>query len=260
MKKLLPFLILLYLLSAAVTAAGASTRNAPVNQDPPPDSPPTQAEGELPVYDLSFPEDMPLTARNFVLTARAQFEAHPFEKLPKANEYTRWYYEDKREIGWCSVFQIWCAYHSGVRLIRWNGKEPVEEGEVFSAMEGRVGNVYKAFSARNRWLSGEEGAVPEPGYLIIYGVRGSTPYTHIAIVESVTPVGGTVYELTTLEGNVNSTIKRMNFRYDAAPAKPYYNMSVIPDGEITREGCQYTLQKNTWYVTGFCKTWQPDAQ
>ena len=35
--------------------------------------------------DLTFPEGMPLTARNFVLQARAQFELHPFEKLPKAS-------------------------------------------------------------------------------------------------------------------------------------------------------------------------------
>ena len=48
----------------------------------------TQAEGELESYGLTFPEDMPLAARNFVLLARAQFEKHNWAKLPKNNEYT----------------------------------------------------------------------------------------------------------------------------------------------------------------------------
>lgn len=250
MRRVLPIL-----LAALLICACAVADTAPVRMDPPPQSEPTQAEGELVSYDLEFPADMPLEARNFVLQARAQFELHPFEKLPKANEYTYWYYHDKREIGWCSVFQIWCAYHSGVRLIHYNLKEQLPEDAVFTAMEGRVGNVYKAFDKQGRWLSGTEGAVPRPGYVVIYGVRGSTPYTHIAIVESVTPLGGSLYELTTVEGNINSTIKRMNYRYDARPAQPYYNMSVVPEAEITRQNCQYTLQKNNWYITGFGATW-----
>ena len=250
MRRVLPIL-----LAALLICACAVADTAPVRMDPPPQSEPTQTEGELASYDLEFPADMPLEARNFVLQARAQFELHPFEKLPKANEYTYWYYHDKREIGWCSVFQIWCAYHSGVRLIHYNLKEQLPEDAVFTAMEGRVGNVYKAFDKQGRWLSGTEGAVPRPGYVVIYGVRGSTPYTHIAIVESVTPLGGSLYELTTVEGNINSTIKRMNYRYDARPAQPYYNMSVVPEAEITRQNCQYTLQKNNWYITGFGATW-----
>ncbi|MDO5299918.1 MAG: CHAP domain-containing protein [Clostridia bacterium] len=229
---------------------------APVKMENPPEAISTQEEGELETYDLTFPEDMPLAARNFVLTARAQFELHPFEKLPKANDYTKWYYHDKREIGWCSVFQIWCAYHSGLQLIRYKQGVEAAPDLCISAMEGRVGNVYLAFEEQGRWLQADEiEAVPKPGYLVIYGVRGSTPYTHVAIVESVTELGDGVYELTTIEGNVNSTIKRMNYRYDATPKQKYYNMSVVPEGEITRENCQYTLQKDTWYVTGFAKTW-----
>ncbi len=234
---------------------GARADTAPVNMDPPPQSLSVQNDDYPDNYDLTFPGNMPLEARHFVLQARMQFERHPFEKLPKANEYTNWYYHDKREIGWCSVFQIWCAYHSGVELIHYKLKDRLPEEAVFTAMEGRVGNVYKAFEKQGRWLSGTEGGIPRPGYLVIYGVRGSTPYTHIAIVESVTALDDGRYELTTIEGNINSTIKRMNYRYNANPEKPYYNMSVIPENEITRMNCQYTLQKNNWYITGFCATW-----
>jgi len=86
-------------------------------------------------------------------------------------------------------------------------------------------------------------------------VRSSTPYTHVAIVESVRDLGGGLYELTTIEGNLNSTVRRINYRYNANPKRKYYNMSVVPENEITQENCQYTLQKDDWYVTGFCATW-----
>ena len=249
MKKLI-FALAAMVLSAACALA------APVDMKIPPEAIKTQEEGELESYGLTFPEEMPLAARNFVLTARAEFEKHPFEKLPKNNDYTHWYYEDEREIGWCSVFQIYCAYHSGVQLIKHKQDVQVAQTDVISAMEGRVGNVYYVFDAHDRWQQADKmEAIPKPGYIIIYGKRGSTPYTHVGIVETVTELGDGVYELTTIEGNVNSTIKRMNYRYDATPAKKYYNMSNIPEAEITQENCQYTVHKKDWYITGFGATW-----
>lgn len=110
-------------------------------------------------------------------------------------------------------------------------------------MEGRVGNVRLAFEEHGRWLDGTEGAVPKPGYLVIYGVRSSTPYTHVAIVESVRDLGGGLYELTTIEGNLNSTVRRINYRYKREPQAQIYNMSVVPENEITQENCQYTLRR-----------------
>ena len=250
MKRILAFA------AAMCMAAGVALADtAPVKMQTPPEAIETQAEGELETYGLTFPEDMPLAARNFVLTARAEFEKNDWTKLPKNNEYTKWYYHDNREIGWCSVFQIYCAYHSGLQLIRYKQDVTVEPGECISAMEGRVGNVRLAFEEHGRWLDGTEGGVPKPGYLVIYGVRASTPYTHVAIVESVKDLGDDVYELTTIEGNLNSTVRRVNYRYDATPKRQYYNMSAVPEDEITEENCQYKLQKDDWYVTGFCATW-----
>ena len=247
--------ILAFAAAMCMAAGVALADTAPVKMQTPPEAIETQAEGELDTYGLTFPEDMPLAARNFVLTARAEFEKNNWTKLPKNNEYTKWYYHDNREIGWCSVFQIYCAYHSGLQLIRYKQDVTVEPGECISAMEGRVGNVRLAFEEHGRWLDGTEGGVPKPGYLVIYGVRASTPYTHVAIVESVKELGGDVYELTTIEGNLNSAIRRINYRYDATPKRQYYNMSAVPENEITEENCQYKLQKDDWYVTGFCATW-----
>ena len=242
-------------LAMLLFAAAALAEKAPVYMEVPPAAIETQAEGELEGYGLEFPEDMPLAARNFVLLARAQFEKNDWAKLPKNNEYTKWYYQDNREIGWCSVFQLWCAYHSGMQLIRYKQEIEVQPGECISAMEGRVGNVYLAFEQQGRWLDGTQGGVPKPGYLVIYGVRSSTPYTHVAIVESVVDMGDGIYELTTIEGNINSSVRRMNYRYNATPKKKYYNMQAIPESEIVQENCQYKLQKDTWYITGFCATW-----
>ena len=236
-------------------AAPALADQAPVKMETPPAAIETQAEGELETYGLTFPEDMPLAARNFVLTARAEFEKNDWQRLPKNNEYTRWYFHDEREIGWCSVFQIYCAQHSGLQLIRYKQGVNVAQGDCISAMEGRVGNVRLAFEEHDRWVDAEKGGVPKPGYLVIYGVQGSTPYTHVAIVESVTPLEDGRYELTTIEGNLNSTVRRLNYRYDPTPKKVYHNMFVVPEDEITQENCQYTLQKDTWYITGFCATW-----
>lgn len=244
------------LAAAMCIAAGAALADmAPVKMQTPPEAIETQAEGELETYGLTFPENMPLAARNFVLTARAEFEKNNWTKLPKNNEYTKWYYHDNREIGWCSVFQIYCAYHSGLQLIRYKQDVTVAPDACISAMEGRVGNVRLAFEEHGRWVDGTEGGVPKPGYLVIYGVRASTPYTHVAIVESVKEMGDGVYELTTIEGNLNSTVRRINYRYDATPKRQYYNMSAVPEDEITEENCQYKLQKDDWYVTGFCATW-----
>ena len=69
-----------------MTAVGALADTAPVKMEVPPEAIETQAEGELETYDLTFPEDMPLAARNFVLFARTEFEKNDWTRLPKCNE------------------------------------------------------------------------------------------------------------------------------------------------------------------------------
>ena len=122
--------IILCFLLLMMMAAGALADTAPVKMEVPPEAIETQAEGELETYGLTFPEDMPLAARNFVLFARAEFEKNDWTRLPKCNEYTQWYYHDKREIGWCSVFQIYCAYHSGLQLVRYKQDVDVQPDRI----------------------------------------------------------------------------------------------------------------------------------
>lgn len=197
---------------------------------------------------------VPEAIRALIEVAHGEFEKHDWEKLPKNNDYTRWYYGDERQIGWCSVFQFWCMHQAGIPLFKKDAIEVPADG-VFGLAEGKPGNVKLGYESLERFLPGEEGGIPQPGYLVIYGVRGSTPYTHIAIVETVTPLGEGVYELTTVEGNINSSVRRYRYRYDATPKVRYKNMAVVPEAEREDENCQYKLHNEKWYVTGFCVTW-----
>lgn len=197
---------------------------------------------------------IPEKIQTLIGVAHAQFVKHDWAKLPKNNEYTRWYYGDERKIGWCSVFQIWCMHEAGIPLFKRDDIQVPEDG-IFALAEGKPGNVKVGYEGLERFVLGEEGGIPQPGYLVVYGVRGSTPYTHIAIVETVTPLGDGVYELTTVEGNVNSCVRRYRYRYDATPQTRYRNMSTVPAEAQEDPNCQYKLHSDKWYITGFAVTW-----
>ena len=259
MKKIIALCLALWLLPAGALAGRLEvTQETPAITRAPGGEAATQEDEGAALAPPEAPDEgaqggeIPEKIQRFIEVARAEFEANDWKKLPKDNKYTVWYYGDHRQIGWCSVFLIWCANEAGIPLFKKDAVEMPDDG-VFSCIEGRVGNVKLGFESVGRWTETEP---PKPGYLIVYGVRGSTPYTHIAMVESVTEIGEGVYELTTLEGNINSTVKRYRYRYDLTPKKAYHNMSVVPEGERSDENCQYKLHNEKWYVFGFCKTWE----
>ena len=252
MKKFIALLLALWVLPSAALAGGLEV----TQEEPAVVAAASEDEADAALADAqddeAADEQIPEKIRRFIDVARTEFEANDWKKLPKDNKYTVWYYGDHRQIGWCSVFLIWCANEAGIPLFKKDAVEMPEDG-IFSCIEGRVGNVKLGFESVGRWTETEP---PKPGYLIIYGVRGSTPYTHIAMVETVTEISEGTYELTTLEGNINSTVKRYRYRYDLTPKKAYYNMSAVPEDERTDENCQYKLHNEKWYVFGFCKTWE----
>ena len=160
-----------------MTAAGALADTAPVKMAVPPEAIATQAEGELEDYGLTFPEDMPLAARNFVRFARAEFEKNGGARLPKCNEYTRWYYHDKREIGWCSVFQLYCAYHSGLQLVRYRQDTEVQPGSIITT--SGAGGVFPGDLLIGRVDSVERSNADSSYYAIL------TPYVDVTEVTDV---------------------------------------------------------------------------
>ena len=160
-----------------MTATGALADTAPVKMAVPPEAITTQAEGELEDYGLTFPADMPLAARNFVRFARAEFEKNGGARLPKCNEYTRWYYHDKREIGWCSVFQLYCAYHSGLQLVRYRQDTEVQPGSIITT--SGAGGVFPGDLLIGRVDSVERSNADSSYYAIL------TPYVDVTEVTDV---------------------------------------------------------------------------
>ena len=80
------------------------------------------AAGEQ-VLKVSVSDDaMPQLIRNYLYVLRREFTEVQRARLPKYNKYAKWYYRKKNEVGWCSVFTIYCANAAGA--------EPVKKGDV----------------------------------------------------------------------------------------------------------------------------------
>ena len=63
----------------------------------------------------------------------------------------------------------------------------------------------------------------------------------MCIRDRVTPLGEGVYELTTVEGNVNSCVRRYRYRYDATPKERYKN--TVSYTHLTRTRAEICCQR-----------------
>ncbi len=204
---------------------------------------------------------MPERVKAFVYVARREYLQNARARLPKANDYTRWYYRSAKEVGWCSVFTIWCANASGFDPVPDEDAAAFTNGEVLFLREGQVGNQYDAFAALNRFTG-----IPRPGYLVIYAnCKNAYLVTHIGIVTEVTALPDGLYRITTVEGNMSNTVKCYTYLYDSLSSNHLLtadtrdgllkNMSVVPAEAQTDPLTQYELSTETWTVFGFCATW-----
>lgn len=214
-------------------------------------------------YLITVSDDaMPETVKNYVYVIKREFYSVQRARLPKYNQYAKWYYGKKKEVGWCSVFTIYCANASGNNPIKEKELDLVNTPVVQYLREGQVGNQYDGFMAMNRFVS-----VPKPGYLVIYADMSNAYRTvHIASVADVVDRGDGVYQVTTIEGNMSNSVKSYCYLYDSKldnhlvgtekKLKLRYNMSELPQGEQTDPLVQYALHTDHWSVFGFCQTWQ----
>jgi hypothetical protein len=237
---LLALVCLLGCLPARAPAMAAKSTPAPTATPVPTMTPPPLDEEALPAPIVSM-----------IRAAQMEIAEVKLQRLPRSNKYTRWYYDDKREVGWCGNFFSWCANAGGLPAIKMKDAAPVAEDALVYAKEAAVPKAFKTYEAMGRVAT-----IPRPGYEIIYGVIGGTPYTHIGMVESVTDLGGGEYELTTLEGNVSNTVKRYCYRYVLEPKTKHHNQQTVPEALQTRDDAQYELHKDNWYITGFGATWK----
>lgn len=233
------------------------------------------AEGEATVTyhasagDVSFAvtvdaNALPESVKAMVYVARNEFYTIKRARLPKYNKYAKWYYGKKKEVGWCSVFTIWCANASGNRLLKEEAlkTETVADTDIIYFREGQVGNQYDCFQSLGRFTG-----VPRPGYPVIYGdLDNSYRTTHIGIVVDVIDRGDGVYQVTTVEGNMSNSVKSYCYLYDSNAdnhtvgvekgKRLQTNMSTLPAEEQTDPLVQYKLHTDHWCVFGFGASWQ----
>ncbi|HPJ02056.1 MAG TPA: CHAP domain-containing protein [Candidatus Limiplasma sp.] len=204
---------------------------------------------------------MPEVVKNFIYTAKHEFYLNRRERMPRSNQYTKWYYKSKKEVGWCSVFTIWCANASGFDPIPEEDAKEILPSEPLFLREGQVGNQYDGFSRLGRFVG-----VPRPGYLVMYAnMKNAYLFTHIGIVTDVADLGDGKYLVTTVEGNMSSTVKSYTYLYDStldnshmtskSREKVQNNISMVPVDQQTDPLTQYETTEN-FAVFGFCATWQ----
>jgi hypothetical protein len=240
-----------------VTGTGVMTAVAPGTANVRWQSP----EGEKVVAVTVADDAISEIGKNYVYVLNREYFSVGRERLPKYNQYAKWYYRKKKEVGWCSVFTIYCANAAGF--------DPIEEKEIDPEgaytdvffREGQVGNQYDGFRKLGRFVG-----VPKPGYTVIY-VDMSKAYltTHIGSVVAVEDRGGGIYAVTTVEGNMSNTVKRYTYLYDSNLSNHEIttdtrknlqnNMAVLPENEHTDPLCQYELHTDHWSVFGFGATW-----
>ena len=220
------------------------------------------AEGER-TYQVTVSDDaLPELIKNYIYVLNREFYTVKRARLPKYNQYAKWYYGRKNEVGWCSVFTIYCANAAGANPIKVADLETEGESPVQFFREGQVGRQYDGFLELDRFVS-----VPKPGYLVIYADMSNAYRTvHIGSVTDVEDLGDGLYAVTTVEGNMSNSVKSYCYVYDSN--KPNHmvgveeglklqnNMSELPEQMHSDPLVQYELHTDHWSVFGFCQTWK----
>lgn len=214
-------------------------------------------------YKIAVSEDIPTEiAKNMAYVARREFYAVKRARLPKYNQYAKWYYGNKKEVGWCSVFGIWCANAAGSHPITGAEAAGTPDDATLYLRHGQVGDQYDGFSALDRF-----GGIPRAGYMVIYAdMSNAYRTTHIGIVVDALEMGGGIYQVTTVEGNMSNSVKSYCYLYDSNAAnnlvgseanrKLQWNMSEVDAASRTDPLVQYEQHTDHWSVFGFCETWK----
>ncbi len=207
-------------------------------------------------------DQLPALIQNYIYILRSEFYSVKRAKLPKYNKYAKWYYGRRKEVGWCSVFTIYCANAAGAQPLKRKEADAENPPMVQFFKEGQVGHQYDGFFDLGRFVD-----VPKPGYLVIYAeLNNGYRTTHIGSVTDVRDLGGGRYAVTTVEGNMSNSVKSYCYVYDSSKAnhlvgvekgrKLQRNMEELPASEQTDPLVQYELHTDHWAVFGFGQTWE----
>lgn len=248
----LPLLFIALLLLTGILSAASADPEPTATPEP------VQISGRL--------SEPPAEIQKMIEIALEEWKTIDGKALPLSNKYTKWV--NDAEWGWCAGFTSWCAMQAGVP--RESLAQILEKPEgisepVFSCSAVSPGKLLRAFQHMHRTTM-----IPRRGFFVVYGDRYN--YTvHIGLVTDVKCLKDGRYRLTTVEGNMKSTVRMYIADYE--PVDVYYeqnrkpkhsNLSVVPeeerDGEDT-DSRTFQLRVSDsdgsdWYVTCFLMTWQ----
>ena len=174
------------------------------------------------------------------------------EAFPRSNKYTFWLRNAKSTFGWCGAFVNYSLEKAGIPMRKRDETTLQKDGNPHSVREAAVPKIWEGFSKMDRIAF-----IPQPGYLVIYGRDNGTPYIHVGLVTDVRPLGKGLYELKTVEGNMDNRILRYNYIYDSMAKRIEGNTIRLPEGEQSQPDIyRYELHsKGKWHITAFGQTW-----
>ncbi len=235
---LLTLLLLLSSLPSALAAKSKATATPePVDITPEPVDPPEQIQQML---DIAFQEWVNTEGK----------------RLKKSNKYTKWW--NNYEWEWCAGFVTWCMLEAGI---------PQEfKNDVFNMPESVSGLFHVKASSPGKMLAGylhlhRTTRIPQRGFVVDYGEK-SNGYIHVGIVWDVQLLENGKYRLTTVEGNMNNTVRMYVFDYDPRAEKKSCITAVPEEERSMEESDAFTYRlhqrnKSIWYVNYFFMPWVP---
>ena len=214
----------------------------------------TSAKKDVSTLDVTIGPSgrMPEMIRKGIDYALNEWEEAKGEAIPRSNKYTFWLRNAKSAFGWCGAFVNYSLEQAGVPMHKRSETTLKKDGNPHSVREAAVPKIWEGFSKMDRIAF-----IPQPGYLVIYGRDSGTPYIHVGLVTEVKPLGKGLYELKTVEGNMNNRILRYNYIYDSMAKKMDINTIRLPEEEQSQpDTFKYELHaKGAWHITAFGQTW-----
>ena len=224
-------------------------------KEPEPDTTPAGSEDSADVtvqaYDRSAVPDAINTVIDFALDEWRAADNKTFSRAGSKNKYSFWQCGKgpKCNIGWCGAFLGYVFDTCGIPMDEPTKSVPHESGEPYSVHAAGVGKINKGFEKMKRLSS-----LPQLGYLVVYGEQKGYGYKHIGLVTDVDDLGGGVYLLKTVEGNMSNRIKRFCYLYDTNEALK--NTKPCPaEYRSADAGINDYEHIKKWRITTFCQTW-----
>jgi hypothetical protein len=212
--------------------------------------------GAATAYDLTVDDNVPTELmKKAIAIAENEFVTLDLKGVKKANKYTKWYAgKSGVAFGWCGAFVGWCFEEAGVPMSRVEKAEKVADDLTYAISEAAVGKILKGYQKMERTTN-----IPRPGYMVIYSVTNkSYNNIHTGLVADVEDLGDGRYLLTTVEGNVSSTVKKYQYYYDSSEeaTQKQENMQALPSDMQLEEKICYKLHSEDWFVKVFCQTYK----